>query len=472
MAAGLLLAAGIVSPAYAESRDPAHPCASLGNCWAGLFSEIRQLAGDSFDIAEQAIANYEASARKSLAADFADRPDELKKPLYQLAAYRACLNECEALKEVARDGGTVDLLVRGRQFDANANLFEQAAQGYYELQVKNRCAGIRDPKAYDRCAKRVIILNEPGRERFFAFLAMLPPESVSSFTYVGHGLKDQIVFGPRTILRPKDPDVTMTRAEWTGADDGALYSEDLTEDSRFTRALRRTFRDNATATFYACNTGQQFARNFAYAAGIPKAEASLTGMNFHVKRADGVIEKNRTTNVRALKAGKGERYVLKSEKSGAFQSLKAERFSPSFITQLSDKLAQGENLYVPVDSRATLSREEVGWTVIQKVSAGSVIGAELDSGDNVQFSKAERQKINRVVQVVKKRVLNGNKPIEPEIVLDELAKKDPSLRDKLARLIDEGHEQANRSLVTRGLLRSMAKDQPVFGPIEIKPSND
>jgi hypothetical protein len=425
-------------------------CPGLESCWGKLFPAVKSALSGSQAVVDKVIQEYEASAKNKILSLQNVEGQDWSDLSYESAANQSYLQDCEELRQAVKSKGPLDLIVVGQQYDEYKGAFDEVAKTYYAEHVAKRCGTLgAGTKAFTECKNNILVISQPGRERLYEFLRMLKPNSVSSFTYVGHGLRDQIVLGPRKLARYETPGV-VSRKQWVKEDDGALYVDELSDGQPFAKALKTAFRPDAKIDLYACNTGQGFAGAFAKAAGVARAKASFVEMNYAIVDDQGkVLSMPSTAKPESLKnLASGEHLVLLPIRKGAFREVAAAAYKPTFSEAMQDHKA---------DALERLSPENVNSlarSVFAKVSAGSGSVAQVQNPDGsisvVAFSPFERRKLKSIIDSAGPDLLKNASEQQLLGLLNGF--NDEALKGKLQSVIDTETNTSAYGLV------------PSFGP--------
>jgi hypothetical protein len=408
-------------------------CPALEKCWSRLFPSVERALSGSQAVVDTMIRDYEEVARDRIFALNSIEGQTWSSLQYQSALSQSYLDDCKAIAAAAESNKAVDVFVVGMEYDAAKGLFERVAETYYSERVRERCGTVLGD-AFNQCKKSVVVIHQPGVERLYQFLRMLKPDSIGSFTYVGHGLKDQIVLGPRKIGRYSEPGV-IPRKDWVEQDNGGLYVDELAPGSPFAEALRRAVRPDAKITLYSCNTGNGFAGVFAKAAGVPGAMASFDEMIYGVvDEQSGKVVRVVSTDVSSIKAlPAGQHLILIPMKHEAFKEVPAAEYHPDF-----QEAQKGATALPPLAQATQDAVNDLTRSVVSKIANGSGELAEVANKDGthsiVAFTSTEREHLRALLSDKDPKFIEKASSEQLLSLFDSL--EDAQLRNKIQRVVE------------------------------------
>ena len=256
----------------------------LEHCWSQAFPQIQQLIEQGVTAVETYRQGYVTEMQRTgrINPGEADRDQVILE--YRLEILRRYLTECETLRDGPQRAR--HLIIIGHAFTADGANERLAGLSVYHDRLNEVCGPEHPTRAYARCRRSIVILEDTNKQDLAAFLALLGRSSIRSLTYTGHGIESALVLGPKDLLLPVNwsENLTISRSEWRRRNLGMFYSRDAVA---LAPLLQRVMAPRAPVTLYACNTGQEFAPVLRHILNRSTVVACLVPMHYEYLDSEG-----------------------------------------------------------------------------------------------------------------------------------------------------------------------------------------
>lgn len=353
----------------------------LGNCWQDLFPKIQQTVVGSVNAIEAYQSGLKAKMERAALLDSRDGDGEQRLLQYKLAILRHYLEECEELR---RDpSASRHLLIVGHHFEKDGENFRLAAMTRYQELLEKTCGTDTASPEFQRCRQSIVVISDTNKRDLLEYLSLLGPGAIRSLDYVGHGIATGLVLGPKDLLLPItwQPELKLTEAEWRKRNLGMLYSSDL--DGTLAATLSRVVARGAPLTFFACDTGRDFAP--AMKALLPSSEVRAATVGMHFEYLGTNSDGHWTTDWDHPVPRNALQTRLVPNSSGTFGAVAPK---PSAAAQ--------EPSHARANPRPP--RDAAARDVVLRLALNSAFEAVVDHGKRlIVFSDAERDRVRELV---------------------------------------------------------------------------